>query len=126
MAGYLLDSGLVIRHLRGDPVAVQLLRELGRRARLGVSVVTHLEVHAGMHPHEEYQTRRLLSRFSAYMVDRSVAERAGEILRRYPDRGIGVSDAIIAATAMQNGLTLVTLNSRHFPAPELTLYSPLD
>jgi hypothetical protein len=110
--------------LRGDPDAVQLLRELGRRARLGISVVTHLEVHAGMRSHEEYPTRRLLARFTAYVVDRSVAERAGEILRRYPDRGIGVSDAIIAATAIQHGLTLVTLNARHFPASELTLYSP--
>jgi hypothetical protein len=124
MAGYLLDSGVVIRHLRGDPTAVQLLRELGRRARLSASVVTHLEVSAGMRAHEEYHTRRLLSRFTAYVVDRSIAERAGEILRRYPDRGIGVSDAIIAATAIQHGLTLVTLNARHFPAPEVTLYSP--
>jgi predicted nucleic acid-binding protein len=71
MAGYLLDSSVVIRHLRGDPAAVQLLRELGRRARLGASVVTHLEVYAGMRSHEEYQTRRLLSRFTAYAVDRS-------------------------------------------------------
>ena len=34
MADYLLDSGLVIRHLRNDAQAVALLRELGRRTRM--------------------------------------------------------------------------------------------
>ncbi len=124
MAGYLLDSGLVIRHLRGEAEAVQLLRELGRRARLGVSVVTHLEVYAGMHSHEEYQTRKLLTRFLAYEVDRAIAERAGEFVRRYHDRGASIPDAIIAATAVRHGLTLVTLNPKHFPMSELTLFTP--
>ena len=124
MAGHLLDSGVVIRHLRGDPDAVQLLRELGRRVRLDVSVITHLEVYAGMHPHEAYHTRKLLSRFAAYDVDRDVAERAGGFLQRYHDRGVSISDALIAATAVRHGLTLVTLNARHFPMPELNLFAP--
>ncbi|MGH2592176.1 MAG: type II toxin-antitoxin system VapC family toxin [Anaerolineae bacterium] len=124
MAGRLLDSGLVIRHLRGDLEAVQLLRELGRRVRLGVSVVTHLEVYAGMRPHEEYRTRKLLSRFVAYEVDREIAARAGEFLRRYHERGASIPDAIIAATAVRHGLTLVTLNAKHFPMSEVSLYVP--
>lgn len=123
MAGYLLDSGLVIRHLRGDPEAVQMLRELSRRARLGVSVVTHLEVYAGMRPQQAYQTRKLLSRFVAHDVDREIAERAGEYVRRYRERGTSIPDAIIAATAVRHGLMLVTLNPKHFPMPELSLYA---
>ncbi|HKZ86817.1 MAG TPA: type II toxin-antitoxin system VapC family toxin [Anaerolineae bacterium] len=124
MAGYLLDSGLVIRHLRGDPEAVQMLRELSRRARLGISVVTHLEVYAGMRPQQAYQTRKLLSRFVAHDVDREIAERAGEYVRRYRERGTSIPDAIVAATATRHSLTLVTLNSRHFPMPEIRLYVP--
>ncbi|HET7090049.1 MAG TPA: type II toxin-antitoxin system VapC family toxin [Anaerolineae bacterium] len=123
MAGHLLDSGLVIRHFRGDPEAVHLLRELGRRTRLGVSVVTHLEVYAGMHPHEAYHTRKLLSRFAAYDVDREIAERAGDFLRRHHKDGTSIPDAIIAATAVRHGLMLVTLNAKHFPMPELSLYA---
>ena len=124
MPGHLLDSGLVIRHLRGDPHAVQLLREIGRRSRIGVSVVTHLEIYAGMRPNEEYHTRKLLSRFQAYDVDRHIAERAGEFLRRYHELGTSIPDAIIASTAVRNGLIHVTLNARHFPMPELSLYTP--
>jgi predicted nucleic acid-binding protein len=32
-----------------------------------------------------------------------------------------VPDAIIAATAMTHGLTLVTTNARHFPMPEVSV-----
>lgn len=126
MAGYLLDSGLVIRHLRSKSDAVQLLRELGRRARLSISVITQVEVYAGMRSDEKYLTRKLLSRFTAYPVDRDIAERAGDFLRRYHMHGTGFPDAIIAATAAHYSLTLVTLNSKHFPMTELTLYSPSE
>jgi len=114
MADYLLDSGLVIRHLRNNAPAVALLRELGRRSRLSVSMITHVEVYAGMRPHEQYATRKLLSRFAAYTVTEDVAERAGEYLRDHGPSGLSIPDAIIAATAVLNGLTLVTLNPKHF------------
>ncbi len=62
-ARYLLDSGLLIRHLRGRPDAVRLLRQLGKRERLGIAAISHLEIHAGMQEHERYATQKLLSRF---------------------------------------------------------------
>jgi predicted nucleic acid-binding protein len=114
MADYLLDSGLVIRHLRNDAQAVALLRQLGRRSRLGVSTVTHTEVFAGMKPQEQYVTRKLLSRFVAYVVTEDIAQRAGEYLRDCGASGLSIPDAIIAATAVLNALTLVTLNPKHF------------
>jgi hypothetical protein len=114
MADYLLDSGLVIRHLRNDAQAVTLLRELGRHNRLGLCTVTHVEVYAGMKPHEQYVTRKLLSRFVAYAVTEDIAERAGEYLRDYGASGLSIPDAMIAATAVLKGLTLVTLNPKHF------------
>jgi len=114
MAVYLLDSGLVIRHLRNDAHAVTLMRQLGRRSRLGVSTVTHTEVFAGMRPHESYATRKLLSRFVAFVVTEEIAQRAGDYLRDYGASGLSIPDAIIAATATLHALTLVTLNPRHF------------
>ncbi|QLQ08017.1 MAG: hypothetical protein HZY76_19820 [Anaerolineae bacterium] len=50
MATYLLDTGLVLRHLRGQRRTVQLLRGLGKESRLAIASVTRLEVHAGMQP----------------------------------------------------------------------------
>ena len=92
--------------------------------RLSVSVITRLELHAGMHPDERYATHKLLTRFATYEIDRMIADRAGEYIRvdRHRGGGLSVPDAIIAATATANHLTLVTLNRAHFEAiPGLSL-----
>ncbi len=124
MARYILDTGIVIRHLRGRKEIVQLLRTLGRRERFSIASVTRLEIHAGMHPDEAFQTQKLLSRFVTYDLDRTIADRAGDYIREYHTRGIDLSvpDAIIAATAVTHQLTLITLNKKDFPMPGLSLF----
>jgi predicted nucleic acid-binding protein len=116
LANYLLDTGLVLCHLRGQRRAVRLLGGLAKIGRLSVSAITRLEVHAGMRPDEEYATSKLLSRFVTYNLDRDLADRAGDLIRESQGRRISLSvpDAIIAATALANGLTLVTLNQADF------------
>lgn len=118
MSKYLLDTGIVIRHLRGPKTIVQLLRGLGQASRLGVSAITRLEIHAGMHPDERYITQKLLSRFLTYNVEKDVADRAGDYVYQARGRGVGLSvpDAVIAATVVQHNLTLVTLNQADFAA----------
>jgi predicted nucleic acid-binding protein len=124
VAGYLLDTGLVLRHLRGQRRTVRLLSGLGKIGRLSVSAVTRLEVHAGMRPDEQYATSKLLSRFITYDLNRELADRAGDLIRQTRNRRVAldVPDAIIAATALANGLTLVTLNPTDFEGiPGLSL-----
>jgi len=126
-ARYLLDSGVLIRHLRGRSEAVRLLRGLGKRERLAIATVTRLEIHAGMLPEEKYQTQKLLSRFVTYDLDADIADRAGDYIREYRAGGttLSVPDAIIAATSIKHRLTLVTFNPKHFPMPSLSLF-PLE
>ena len=116
MASYLLDSGLVIRHFRGQRRIVRLLRGLGKMGRLAISAVTRLEIHAGMVPDEQYTTQKLLSHFVTYDLDRDTAARAGDYIRASRGKGVTLSvpDAIIAATAVSHNVTLVTLNQAHF------------
>jgi predicted nucleic acid-binding protein len=116
MSDYLLDTGIVIRHLRGQRRIVQLLRGFGGLGRLAIATVTRLEMHAGMFPEEKYATQKLLSRFVTYDMDRDIADRAGDYMRENSERGsvLRVPDAIIAATAIRHGLTLVTLNHKDF------------
>lgn len=116
MATYLLDTGLVLRHLRGQRRTVQLLRGLGKESRLAIASVTRLEVHAGMQPEERYATQKLLARLATINLDREIADRAGDMIANSKRAGqvLSVPDAIIAATAIGHQLTLVTLNQGDF------------
>ena len=125
MSRYLLDTGIVIRHLRGKRPVVRLLRGLGTQSRLSISTITRLEIGAGMRLDEQFVTQKLLSRFQSYDLDKNIADRAGELLRwaRQEHHFLSVPDAIIAATAVQHQLTLLTFNTKDFqPLPSLSLY----
>jgi len=125
MSKYLLDTGLVIRHLRGQRPFVRLLRGLGKDGRLCIATVTRLELYAGMLPDERYATQKLLSRFVNLDLDRRIADRAGEYayFSRAAGKKILIPDAIIASTATTHKLTLVTLNIADFSGiPGLSLY----
>lgn len=120
MADYLLDSSVLILHLREDPEVVALLTRWATQYELYISVVTRTEILAGMRPREERPTINLLNSLTNLTVDRFIADRAGQLIYDYARRGFQVSfpDALIAATALENDLTLVTTNTQHFPMLE--------
>ena len=60
---------------------------------------------------EAEQIRRLLGAMIEYPVDRQIAEEAGRI---GSEVGIGLPDAVIAATALVHGLTVDTRNISDF------------
>ena len=126
MAGYLLDSGVLIRHLRGQRKTVRLVRGLAPMGRLHISVITRVEIRAGMLPEERYRTQKLLSRLQSLPVDDAVADRAGDFVHLLRERGqtVDIADVLIAATAFHHQLTLVTFNPKHFPLPGFSLYPP--
>lgn len=104
MADLLVDTDVFIDHLRGS-------RKLEARGdRLHYSVITRCELFAGQKTQEE-TIRELLAPFEEIQVDRSLAERAGRLRR---SGGLRTPDALIAATAAEHGLTLVTRNNRDF------------
>lgn len=65
----------------------------------------------------------LLDSLAAIEVNEIVADRAGRLIYQYARRGIQLAlpDALIAATALEHDLPLVTTNARHFPMLELRL-----
>ena len=126
MADYLLDSNVLILHLRERPEITALLTQWGTEGALYISVATRTEIVAGMRPHEKERTLELLDSLENLPVDEAIADRAGRLIYRYARQGVQLSfaDALIAATALEHDLTLATTNPKHFPMPELRLYSP--
>ncbi|MEZ0384947.1 type II toxin-antitoxin system VapC family toxin [Mycobacterium sp. pW045] len=113
----LVDSDVLIAHLRGHPTARDWLIRSRHDGPMAISVVTVAEVVGGMRSAERQAVWRLLSAFRIESATELVGRRAGELMRRYrrSHGGIGLGDYLIAATADVNGLQLVTLNTRHFP-----------
>jgi predicted nucleic acid-binding protein len=80
------------------------------RERILYSAVARCELFAGREVEEE-TVHRLLAPFEEVSVDRPVAERAGRLRRA---GGLRTPDALIAATALEYELVLVTRNVSDF------------
>ncbi|MDO8506162.1 MAG: type II toxin-antitoxin system VapC family toxin [Candidatus Limnocylindria bacterium] len=104
MPDLLLDTDVLVDNFRGARGL-----EVGRE-RAWYSVVTLCELFAGERVNEEL-VRITLSAFTEIAVDRTIAERAGQIRRA---SGIRTADALIAATAVLHHLEIVTRNRRDF------------
>lgn len=111
----LFDTSVVIDLLRAFPPAIAYARRLNEPPTC--SEVTRVEVLRGMRSAERVVTERLFGSFRWADVDEPVARRAGELGRKWrrSHPGIATADLVIAATAEELGLTLGTLNTKHFP-----------
>jgi|SRR5476649_2739610 toxin FitB len=103
VADLLVDTDIFIDHLRGTNEI-----KPGRH-RLHYSVITRAELFAGNTASD--LSSQLLAPFRELAVDRAVAERAGRVVREF---GLRLPDALIAATALEHQLDLVTRNRKHF------------
>lgn len=113
----LVDSSVLVDYLRGHQGAADLLEGERSTGPLHASEITRLEILAGMRPAEERLTRELLATFTWHDVDATVADKAGELGRRWlpSHQGIDGADLAIAATAVLLDARLLTTDVRHFP-----------
>lgn len=114
----LVDTSVLVDHLRGDNRAADVLISLAREGReLWSVVVVRTEVLAGVRRGEELMTRRLLDHLRWTDVTLEIADRAGELARRYlrSHPGVDTIDYLIAAAAEVIEADLLTRNVRHFP-----------
>ncbi len=113
----LVDSDVLIAHLRGNEHARSWLRSARESEQLVTSVVTVTELTGGMRSGERRDVWRLLSALRPVPVTELIAQRAGAFMREFhrSHSGIGLGDYLIAATAETQSARLATLNVRHFP-----------
>jgi predicted nucleic acid-binding protein len=114
----LVDTPIIVDHLRNDSRAVALMDDLfAREDRVWATTPTRTEIIAGLRPHERQPMGRLFAVMSWIDVDTGIADAAGELARRYraSHGGIDTVDYLVAAAAQSIGASLVTLNVRHFP-----------
>lgn len=113
----LVDSDVLIAHLRGVTAAHDWLHDSRCESPLAISVVSVSEVVGGMRSAERREVWQLLGSFRTEPVTEIIARRAGDFMRRYrrSHAGIGLGDYLVAATADIKGYAPATLNVKHFP-----------
>ena len=120
---HLLDTDVIIYHLNDVGAATQLLRQLVRSRRPAISAITYMEVLEGipLSPDPERAESRfnaLAFRVPLLSVDRPVAERCAWIRQELRGQGRSlrprVFDLLIAATALEHDLMLVTNNPHDY------------
>jgi len=118
MALVMVDTCVLIDHLRGHAGAVACLRDVAERGDelWGVSVV-RTELLAGVRAHEEGRVDALLIALRWLDVTVELADAAGRLAARYlrSHPGVDTVDYLIAAGAIALEARLLTQNVRHFP-----------
>ncbi|MCI0637423.1 MAG: type II toxin-antitoxin system VapC family toxin, partial [Actinobacteria bacterium] len=111
------DTSVLVDYLRGHEPARAAVTDALRSNRVVVSLVSKIEVLAGMRPDEETRTYRLFGQLEWADVDDDVAERAGRLAAAFArtHKGVELADFVVAATADLLDATLWTRNRRHFP-----------
>ncbi len=115
----LVDTDVLIWHLRGYGQATRRLDQMGT---LTISVVTYLELLQGMRNKAELAAvKRMFERRAATVLPLSegITQRAVDLMELLTlSHGLQMGDALIAATALEHGMTVLTANIKHFSPVE--------
>lgn len=111
----LIDTDVLIDYLRENALAVDFLENLTQL--LLISSVTVAELYAGVREGKERTALdNFIVVFEVVPIDEKIAKLGGLYRRDYgKSHGVGLPDALIAATANIKQAKLVTLNQKHFP-----------
>jgi predicted nucleic acid-binding protein len=104
----LFDTNILIDFTHGIPGA---RRELLRYSSRAISIITWIEILAGVLPNQEAETRGFLTTLRIIPITSDISERAVAIRRQ---SRIKLPDAIILATAEVEDLLLITRNTKDF------------
>lgn len=117
----LVDTDVLIWHLRGNPRAARRLDDL---TALTISAVSYLELLQGMRNRAEMvAVQKMLQQRRAVILPltESITGKATGLMETMTlSHGLQMGDALIAATALEHDIPLLTGNVKHF-APIVSL-----
>lgn len=111
----LLDTDVLVDFFRGFDKAITFVNEYNDRIILSSIVVA--ELYAGVKGEAEQTVlQHFFSLFRVVSIDAVIAKAGGLYRRDYgKSHGVGLADAILAATAEAENAELKTLNTKHYP-----------
>ena len=111
----LVDTDVMIDFLRGNPKAAIIIKKHSNNIILSSIIIA--ELYAGVRGEKELQILDdLTSIFRVIPISATLARVGGLYKNQYAkSHGIGLADAIIAATVKSENAVLKTLNVKHYP-----------
>jgi predicted nucleic acid-binding protein len=124
----LFDTDILVWVQRGNLRAARLVE---RAAQRSISVLSYMDlIQSAQNKDQHRHTKDFLATFGFDLVPLSenIGHRAAIYIEEYTlSHGIRAGDAIIAATAVENNMTLVSSDRKHFSSIKdlkLTLFKP--
>ena len=117
---FLLDTNILIYALQRQAGAAfhDFLFQLSARGLVFISVINRFELLAGTTENNQKKNVAFLDTFPLLAVTKEMAARAEGFFREFRKEGVTLDneDWLLAATALEEGLAVVTTNARHFPS----------
>lgn len=124
----LVDTDVLIWNLRGNETAAE---RLDNNPGFSLSAVTWMELVQGVRDNAELRALKQALRFwqaDIVHLNESISARASFLVEEYSlAHSLQVADALIAASAQETGLSLLTANDRHYrfiPGLDLEIFRP--
>ncbi len=111
----IFDTDVLIDFLRGYKKAVKLVNN--NPSRMIFSSIVVAELYAGVKGNSERSVLDdLISMFHVIPVTTEIAVAGGLYKREYgKSHGVGLADAILAASVQSENAEMATLNTKHYP-----------
>ncbi|MBI2355373.1 MAG: type II toxin-antitoxin system VapC family toxin [Deltaproteobacteria bacterium] len=121
MTKALLDTNIISAFMKGNPAVMDSVSQYVKRHKhISLSIITHYELLRGL---KAIGIDKKIAAFQAFMAQceiipltQPIIETAAEIYAALKNQGMLIEDAdiLIAATAINKGMSLVTDNLEHF------------
>ncbi len=112
MIKHLLDNNVISQILKGNQTVANFVVGLD----FAICVTVYIEALQGSISNAQKRTiKKLIDNFPLLLITPEVSRRAVELINSYSNsHGLLLADALIAADALENDLTIVTYNADDF------------
>ena len=116
MTQMLVDTDVLIDLANNDTIAKTRLKSESQHTNLVISTITVMELTVGCRNKSEMQhLNRFLAQFQIVRVTSQISDRAAQLLQDYYlSHGLLIPDALIAASAIEQQIPLLSKNQRDF------------
>lgn len=123
MIEYLIDTNIFSRVFRGDPAVTRYVATL----KAAIDTTIYIECLQGSKSNQEKRIiKKVLDNYPLLQITTEISELAIELIDNYSNsHGLLLADALIAASALENDLTIVTYNVSDFTfIKDLKVFKP--